>query len=221
MRRPLTETKTWDIATGVAGVVWRAWDLEMPSERRGMETAEFSMALLRLDTASALPIPELGCIMRPAEPQRNTEHPFHEVLASMDPVDYAWDGRPGAIATVLGEEVALCLCEDRGRWLATTRESAMAEMLEHGASAPPVDADAVLAVNWRELGGVLGALLQKCGRLQLLPEMNAQEVDAYLGKYARSMAQLGNLRITGKITKVGLMFSGTLVAPEAEGDRQP
>ena len=79
----------------------------------------------------------------------------------------------------------------------------------------------MLQLNWQAVGRKAEELLRRAGELELIPEMNVQEVDAYVSKYARSVARLGRLQIVGNATEGGLAFTGTLVSPEPEETANP
>jgi len=97
----------------------------------------------------------------------------------------------------------------------------MSELLASEIRETRAGADAMLTINWKSAGKTAETLLKKAGELEIIPEMNDQEADAYLGKYARSFAHLGRLRIIGRARGGVVAFEGTLAAPEEEGSAQP
>ncbi|HOD51088.1 MAG TPA: hypothetical protein PLJ71_15435 [Candidatus Hydrogenedentes bacterium] len=220
-RRPLENNSIYNCLAPLTGAVRDRWALESPAENWPTHVAECSLALMDVDTAGTVPIPEWGAMLRRASSAGVSGHPWKPVIAPLAPVDYAWNGREGAIATLLGEKFAICLAEDGDRWLATSRQDLMNDLLATERAGARINADAALQINWDAVGRAAEKILRKAGELQLVPEMNAQEVDVYLGKYARSIARLGRLRIVAHVRHDGVAFEGTLVSPLEEVPARP
>ena len=208
-------------AASVASALWQHWALDPLEPDWDQDVAEFSAALLDVDVSGTLPIPDWGVMFAATAENASSTHPWAPAIAPLSPIEYAWDNRPGLVATLLGERFAVCLARDNDRWLATSREPLMSNLLGAGHAADAVAADAVLEVNWQTVGERAERMLRRLGELELIPEMSAREVDVYLGKYARSFARMGRLRLEARAQETGLAFAGTLVSPEEEGDDRP
>lgn len=221
IHEPLKTMADYNRLSALASSVWKQWRLAPPSEDWKTHVEEFSIALMALDTTETIPIPEWGVMMRTPNVDQILEHPWAPAIATLSPIEYAWEGHTGLLATLLGEKAAICLAQDGDRWLAASRRDRMSELLDIPQPNLDVEADMQLEINWEATGRTAEILLRKAGEHELIPEMNAQEVDTYLGKYARSLARMGRLRISGKANDGRLVFSGTLVSPEEEGNNTP
>jgi len=218
VHEPLKTMTASDRLSSFASFVWEQWQLEPPSEGWKQHVEEFSVALMALDTTETIPLPEWGVMMRAPKADEIRQHPWAPAVAPLSP---PWEGRPGLIATLLGEKVAICLAQDGDRWLTVSRQDRMSELLAIRSSEPDVEADILLEINWEAAGRTAEILLRMAAEQELIPEMNPQEVDAYLAKYARSVARMGRLRITGKANENRLVLSGILVSPEEEASNTP
>ncbi len=220
--RPFESNATYARCAHLVASLWQQWALGAPDEGWTGRIGEFSVAVTGVDALATVPVPAWGVRMRPRTQESvQAEHPWLPVLAPLAPIEYAWDGRPGCVATLMGERAAVCLAGDRATWLATSQPALMSELLAIEAREPHADADAMLTIHWKTAGKTAETLLKRAGELELIPEMNDQEADAYLGKYARSVAHLGRLRIIGRARDGVIAFEGTLVAPAEEGIAQP
>ncbi|MFO7974598.1 MAG: hypothetical protein R6V12_08185 [Candidatus Hydrogenedentota bacterium] len=215
-QRSLQKTPLYQELVPVARTLWKHWALDAPPENWSSHVAEFSAAFMGIDTRQTFPVPEWAAMMRPTSLDGPFQHPWESVIAPLAPIDYAWEGRQGVIATLLGEKFAVCLAKDNERWMATSQRELMTHLLAVDPPRLETDADVVLQVNWQAMGRKAEELLRKAGELELIPEMNVQGADVYLGKYARSVAELGRLEIFGEATESGLAFRGTLVSHEDE-----
>ncbi len=220
--RPFETNATWTRCTHLFASLGRQWALGAPAEGWTGRIGEFSAAVTGVDITGTVPVPAWGVRMRPrVQESAQAEHPWLPVVAPLAPIDYAWEGRPGCVATLMGERAAICLAGDGATWLATSQPALMSELLASEIRETRAGADAMLTINWKSAGKTAETLLKKAGELEIIPEMNDQEADAYLGKYARSFAHLGRLRIIGRARDGVVAFEGTLAAPEEEGSAQP
>ncbi|MGI6461252.1 MAG: hypothetical protein ACOX5J_14390 [Candidatus Hydrogenedentales bacterium] len=220
--RPFKTSPVYARIAPLADSLWTQWSFGELAEDWADPIGEFSVALTDVDTTETFPVPVWGVRMRARSQEAlQTEHPWLPVLAPLAPIDYAWAGRQGHIATVLGERAAASLASDGPFWLATSQSALMNELLALDARGQQSGAGVMFTLNWKTAGQIAETLIRKAGELELIPEMNDQEANAYLGKYARAFGRLGRLRIAGAPRGESLAFEGSLVSPEEEGDSWP
>ncbi|HOF40129.1 MAG TPA: hypothetical protein PLD73_08645, partial [Candidatus Hydrogenedentes bacterium] len=124
--RPVKTSPVYTRIASLADSLWMQWSLgELAADWAG-EVGEFSVALTDVDTTETIPVPVCGVRMRAGSQEAlQSEHPWLPVVAPLAPIEYAWAGRQGHIATVLGERAAVCLASDGPFWLATSQPALM------------------------------------------------------------------------------------------------
>ncbi len=219
-RFPIENMPIYSRLAPLAASVWEQWALDSPGEDWARRVDECSFALTGINTTATLPIPEWGVMLRASSTDRMSDHPWETAIAPLAPIEYAWEGRPGLVATLLGEEMAVCLANDGGLWLAASQQHLMNDLLATTEPGHQTQADAILEIDWHTAGKTAENLVRMAGEWELVSEMNAQEADAFLGKYARSVARMGRLRILAHAQDSGVDFQGSLASPEdVEGNR--
>jgi hypothetical protein len=73
-----------------------------------------------------------------------------------------------------------------------------------------VDADLMVALDWRALSRVLTPLLRQAAALELLPEMNVRDVEHELIPFTQAIGRCGRCRFDARGTGSELTFDGFL-----------
>lgn len=212
----LAARPAFKLAVRLMGMAVRPWGFdELPADwERGVDGC--LLALLDVDTSESLPVPSIAAMFRGNHLDR---HPLKPLTGGGPNMPFEWDGRPGVMAPRAGEEATLCLTSRGPFWLAASQEPAMARLarIMDNAQEPvaqPADRVAMVALNWGKAAGAAEALARLAARLELLPPMNAADLEKNVVPLLRVAGKLGNARMDFTPSKDGrrLNFSGTLGA---------
>ncbi|NIA12890.1 MAG: hypothetical protein GWP08_02325 [Nitrospiraceae bacterium] len=207
-------------AARLLDVIAGPWSLDPLPDGWDTSVDECSLALLGLDTAETIPVPELALVMRCAEPVAG-DHPLTPWVSGDTAIDYEWDARPGVLAPWVGEKLTLCLGRSGNDWLTGSQEPVMAALNGRLNEAPPVAADAAVRVDWASLAECVEDLLRTAAELELVPRMNTADVEKMVLPFVRAVGVLGHLKIEAKDEGDRLAFEGLLArqdpsAPDGE-----
>jgi hypothetical protein len=188
----------------LVGQTWGVGRITMPAPPRA-----FSAAWLGLDVSQTLPVPELGLLWA-GRGEALDRHPLWPLATEAGPLPFAWNGRPGWVAPILSEKLSLCLTERGEWWVASSQEPVMNRVLEGPEPDAGVDADLMVALDWRALSRVLTPLLRQAAALELLPEMNVRDVEHELIPFTQAIGRCGRCRFDARGTGSELTFDGFL-----------
>lgn len=186
--------------------VWRLGELPK-GWRQGINQS--SLAILSIDWTQPVPVPEAALALRAVRPIAGP-HPLGPLIAPLPTIPFEWQRRPGMLAPVLGERLSLCLGQYGRDWYLTTNEKCMARLAGNMREDKTVEADAVLALNYRQLGRTLEAGLETFAELEVIPGRNAQEIRANLAPIAKAVGRLGGMRLNGWSEDNWTVFRGFL-----------
>lgn len=184
------------------------WD-RLPADW-GRDIDECALAVVDVDMTQVLPVPEVALALRQTGGLRGV-HPLMGLLTDVDRWPFEWQGSPGWVAPWWGEEATLCLGQSGQDWLLTSQEPLMAALAGRLQSGEPVEAAMALRIDWRKLEACAEHLLREAAALELIPRMNAEDVEATLLPPLRPLAELGTLRLDFNADTDGwVAFNGKL-----------
>jgi len=185
------------LAGGIMGELISRWSLNrLPAflSTSACLNTPFSCALYGLPTASGAPVPILAAATRATDA-------FSEVLSRAAPpgksLPYEWNGFPGAMMPLLGEQFSLYSFRRGQRYYLATQEP-LAAML---AAAPeertePTGDDVVFTVDCLKAAKAAGETVLWAANLELLPETAAKDLDAVFNPLMRVLAKSGTFRMS-------------------------
>ncbi|HOZ48640.1 MAG TPA: hypothetical protein PLO37_16000 [Candidatus Hydrogenedentes bacterium] len=192
----------------------RAWFGDPLGKEWAAGQDECALAVMGINTAESIPVPEVGLVMRPRQ-MEPAAHPLAGLVAGRAAVDFEWQGRPGVMAPLAGEKIMLCLGRSERDWIAASREPIMDRLAAQPPSAGEVSADLVVGLDWSRLGAVLESVLVSAARLELTPRMNGDEARAHWRSRAQRLSTLGRLRLMGFSDGDRIRITGTLAESDA------
>lgn len=179
------------------------------------------VTLLDIDTSEALPVPEIGAVFQAAG-DAAAPHPLEPLTRDGPAIPYEWDGQPGVMAPRAGEKATLCLSSAGQFWLAASQEPAMARLVRaaqnpRGQAKELIGEFAVVEVNWTAAASKAEALARQAAKFELLPHMNAEDLEAKVLPLLRALGSQGRARLDFTPSDDGrrLEFHGSLTS-EAE-----
>jgi hypothetical protein len=217
-----------DAADAVAAVADAAdriltkWNVPALPEGWDRDVDECALAFCDADLDEMTPVPEAALVLRTAGPTHGA-HPLAPLFQDAEPAPAEWNAQPGTRCPWLGEKLTACLCSYDRDWLFATNEPAMDRLAGHVREGGALEADAALRVNWRKAGKCVETVLRKAAEYELIPRMNANDVDQRWMPYIRTLSRLGTLRLEGNLQDGRLLFRGNLAQREkgADDKRKP
>ncbi len=210
--RALRSTAPWKEIASTARELVKTWDLHAPPKDWDRGVEQVAVAVLGVDTAEFLPIPDTAFVMRQNGPT-DGEHPLRPMFGDDLTIDYEWQGQPGTSVPWLGESVSPCLCGYGRDWILTTNEPRMASLagaLLPGPTEAP-DVDVTARVEWDATAGAAKSMLLQLASRDLLPEYGLQDAEADLSPKLDALGKLGSFRLDGRVLEDGwLEFDGRL-----------
>jgi len=167
--------------------------------------AEFSLAVLDVDTSQTLAVPEVALVVRGVKPRFSVMAPFQSI-------PFEWNGNPGWIRPWLGEKLGVCWTVDDQLLYYTNQQSVMARTVGRMETATPSSAHLELAIDWARVSRVGTDLVRVAAKHELLPRMNAADAEDLVVPYMRSLAQFGALHVECKSDGSSVRFEGHLAA---------
>ena len=177
-----------------ARVLWRQLHWDRLADGWHEDLSEYALAVMDVDTAQVLPVPEVALVLRQSVPAYGV-HPLESIVAETDTVPYEWEEHPGVLAPLWGEKAAVCLGQYGSDWLATSQEPLMAALVGKLRAGAPVNADMSIRVDWHKLGTCAETLVRRAAALELIPRMNAADAEVRLVPSVRNLARFGTLRL--------------------------
>jgi hypothetical protein len=213
----LAGSSAYSSARAAALGVARTWGLAPPDPNWDAGADHISIALIDVDTRSAIPTPDLAFAMRYAEAVPESD-PFSGILANRQAIPFEWNNCPGFMAPLLGTEWSPCVAKSPHEWIMTTRGPVMAEVAGNLADGPAcaAEADITLRASWEKLGTCAEAVVSRLGADEILPRMNIDDVSADVLPKITALSKLGEIAIDGVSREGTLKFSGYL-AKAAKG----
>lgn len=185
----------------------KAWNLGRLPEGWDASQKEFAWALLAVDTSEVLPVPEMAVLLR--DPAAHA-HPWLSLTTGAPVIPYAWNGRPGWIMPVWGDEVSLCLAGEPPLWCATSREPLMDRLLGRIEPQPSPGKSLSIRVNWPGLAAVAETLVRRAAQFELLPGADARDVDRDWIPVLRAASRLGLFDLDANMDGGRLHFTAKL-----------
>jgi hypothetical protein len=201
--------RVFDFAAQIEALASSRFDATRLADDWSASIAECSFALLDIDAESATPVPELGLILRSGSPVFG-EHPFAAALGAENGIPHEWGGKSGVAIPWIGEKLLLCLAVRDRDWLFATQEPLMARMIASKTPESNVAADAALEIDWKKAGRCAEKLSMKFADSELLPGMNAKDLERDWLPFVRAAARLGSVRLEGRAHDKRLEFKGYL-----------
>ncbi|MBN2310032.1 MAG: hypothetical protein JXR94_13750 [Candidatus Hydrogenedentes bacterium] len=217
IEEPFAGNPHWDEAKRLAAIVPRQWALDPLDAGWDASADQCALALIGLEFSGTLPVPRAALVLRPARPA-DGPHPLAPLLGPVDAIPYEWQGYPGVLAPLAGENLALCLGRDERDWLATTQEPVMAALVGSLAAGPAVPADVAVRLRWEPVGAAVEQAMVAMGEMELAGERNKADVAADLLPVARGLARLGLLELEGEAQDGWVEFEGFLARAADEGE---
>ena len=190
--------------------VWRTWGLAWPDLGRSVE--EIAIGLASVDMKNNLPEPVGALVMRAEKTATAETHPFAPMLDSMDAIPYAWEAWEGRLAPFLGDAFTLCTAQREDRWLLTSRQSLMYDMLMMPPAPTPSSETIFIRVNWAALSRLGKQGLSWAAKRELLSGYTVREAMDTWTPVLNWMAQWGQMVLRGYGEGKRLHFRGTLVS---------
>jgi len=122
-----------------------------------------------------------------------------------------WQGQAGFRAFVWGDAFTVCLGRYGRDWYATSNEATMARLAGHMGEGDSVHADLLLHLDLEGLFHVAQQIAMAAADQELLPYMNAQDLQAIWSPRFHAFAALGSLQILGNAADATMTFEGRLL----------
>lgn len=160
-----------------------------------------SLLLLGMDFSESLAVPELGFF---------SPIPAVKGLAPTGSIPFVWQDRDGWLMPWMGEKVAFAVSTHEDYVHLYTRESLMANVSPDVAFIRQTTAHVALQVNWQRLMPVVRRVVADAAALELIPRMNAEDVESRLLPYLEVGPELGEAVLRGQQESERITFSGYL-----------
>lgn len=163
-----------------------------------IQTTETAVILFSVDTSPTAPVPTAAIAMRTRNIAQGP-HPLSALLPPQEAMPFEWNGASGTLTPIIGEKLTLCLAARDKDWLAATTEPAMARLAAAGDASinavDPINADAHITIDLPALSATAETLLIKAANMELIPGMNARDVQALHAPRFHAIARLGLLHL--------------------------
>ncbi len=202
-----------DFSGGLLGGLLSRWGLSHLRSflsPTGPSNAPMSFALYGLSLASGAPLPQLALAS-------STKEGFATLFPTPQSpnrlLPYDWNGCPGWMFPLLGDQFSLYgFQRDNTQYLAT-REP-LAAMLASAPQTPPPGSedDAVITLNWKRATEAIIETASWAAARELLHERNQKDLDATFIPIMHALSKCGTLQLTGRWTPEGFLCKGQLTA---------
>ncbi len=206
---PIEHTALADLAAALYAQAVQAWPLDALPDNWEARSAECALALRDLDISLPLPVPDLAFVLQ-APHRAEPPHPLAPLLDDALARPYDWHGSAGVAQPWLGERLTLCLATDESNWIATSNVRSMGRLAGHMRQRAGVRADAVLQVDWTQVGPLAEEAIGNAAKEELIPGMDRRDADYRLAPAAQALGHMGRLQVAGEMRGDHLVFRGHL-----------
>ena len=171
---------------------------------------QFSLGVMDVAISGAMPIPLIALVVKDPAPLD-----AHEFLESAFP--YEWNGVPGSLFPLFGEEFAIALQDVPPLRLIASQESLLARAFGEVDRSSTKKVDFMMRLDWARFTEVFQRWILNAADEELLPRLNRTDVNELIVPYLEMLLEAGELRIEGESVEAGISFEGFL-AYRAESD---
>ena len=200
-----------DFSAGLFSAVLSRWSLNhLPSflAASGLLDAPISCALYGLSSDSGVPLP---CLALATSAKEALSPPLSPSPSASTPLSYQWNGSPGWMFPLLGDQFSLYhFRRDSTEYLATQEALAAMIATAPAMSRPTGEDDVVIALDWKRATSAAMDTANWAAVNELLPETNRQDLDATFMPLMRALSKCGTLQIAGHWTSDDFVCSGVL-----------
>ena len=164
---------------------------------------QFALGLMDVAISGAMPVPLLALVVKDPAPLD-----AHEFLESAFP--YEWNGVPGSLFPLFGEEFALALQDVPPLRLIASQESLLAGAFGETGQSTEHNVDFMMRLDWARFTGVFQRWILNAADEELLPRLNRADIAESVIPYLEMFVEAGELRVEGKSDEAGISIKGYL-----------